>query len=118
MNDVTKNAVRELRRMTDAWKKYGQGPTTARMAEIVDAACAREESREATATIPHGFYDPAVLAAGDAQRRDFRERIILTAISSQRFPTFGSPTHLAAELIFLADAICDAAYPQPKKETA
>ena len=142
MNDVTKNAVRELRKMTKTWKTYGQVPTTARMTEIVEAACAMMEGDNGAFGNLIEFATFKCDKCGEEQRAmagvksmhncpqdriaDFLERAILGLLgkaSDELTVTAEDQVPAAATLygkivVMLADAVCDAAYPQPKKETA
>lgn len=124
MDDVTKEAVRQLREVAATWRKYvGNDHIASTMATIVETACAREESREEPAAIGSEFI--GTLTIPDP-RTDFRERVILALVgkgdeafnvaSDDQVP--GAAAMYGKVLVLIADAVCDAAYPQPKKETA
>lgn len=123
MDGVTKRAIENLRELARVYRtgvNHEVGPSCLRAAEIIDAACRREEDAAigseiiGTLTIP----DP---------RTDFRERVILAMIERGNLTvppvTKDEEVPAASELygkvlVGVADAIVSAAYPQPKKETA
>lgn len=130
MDEVKRKAIEHVRDCAGAARKVGSGDVTSPIlllaANMMDRAAEREElGIGATLTLPVGFYDPAVLAAGRDRRDAFRERVILellrketTEIQAQTDEQVPAVAALFAKVVvLLADAVVDATYPE-KKEPA